>query len=103
MKILFSIYAALMLAGGVMGYVKAQSKMSLIMGIISGIVISLGVYLIKNSPRAGYAVIAGMSGLLAVSFLMRFLKTQAFMPSGMLLGLSVVMLIVAVVQMGKKG
>ncbi len=101
MKILFSIYAVLMLAGGVMGYVKAQSKMSLIMGILSSIVIFLGVYLSQKSPRTGYTVIAGMSGLLAVSFLMRFLKTQAFMPSGMLLALSAVMLVVAVLQMRK--
>jgi uncharacterized membrane protein (UPF0136 family) len=102
MNILFSIYAVLMLAGGYMGFAKAGSKMSLIMGIVSAVVIFLGVYLTKNSPQTGYGVIAGMTGLLVVTFLIRVIKTQQMMPSGMLLVLSAAMFVVSIMQFLKK-
>lgn len=102
MNILFSIYAVLMLVGGYMGYAKAQSKMSLIMGIVSAVVIFLGVYVTRNSPQLGYAIITTMTAFLVISFAIRFMKTHQFMPSGMLLALSLIMFIISVMQVLKK-
>ena len=46
-KIVLAVYGVLMLGGGFMGYAKAGSKMSLIMGTVSAIVIFTGLYLSK--------------------------------------------------------
>ena len=97
-KIIFSIYGILMLGGGVMGYVKAKSTMSLIMGIISGILIFIGVYLMGSNARTGMMLVTAVSGMLTIVFLMRLLKTHAFMPSGMLLLLSAGVLIFCISQ-----
>lgn len=101
-KIILAIYGTLMLGGGYMGYAKAGSKMSLIMGIVSGIVIFIGLFLTKSNAQLGYGVIGAMSALLVVTFTMRLIKTGSFMPSGMLVILSVIAVIVSVKQlMGK--
>ena len=98
-KIVLSIYGLLMLGGGVMGYVKAHSKPSLIMGIISGILIFIGVYLLGSNMKAAMMLVTCVSGMLTIVFLMRLLKTHAFMPSGMLLLLSVGVLIFCISQL----
>ena len=84
----FVIYGALMLAGGIFGFVKAGSKTSLIMGIISGILIFTGVGLLGQDYAAGRAVLAFTSFGLTGVFALRLVKTRKFMPSGVLLALS---------------
>ena len=96
-KIILSIYGILMLGGGVMGYVKAHSKPSLIMGIISGILIFIGVYLLGTNVKAGMTLVTAVSALLTGVFFLRLLKTHAFMPAGMLLLLSAAVLIACLV------
>ena len=96
-KIIFLIYGILMLGGGVMGYVKAHSKPSLIMGIISGILIFIGVYLMGSNAKTGMMLVTAVSGMLTMVFLLRLLKTHAFMPSGMLRLLSAGVLIACLV------
>ena len=101
-KIVLVVYGVLMLGGGFMGYAKAGSKMSLIMGIVSAIVIFTGLYLSKGNTQIGYGLISVMSGLLVVTFIIRLVKTGSFMPSGMLVILSIIAVIVSVKQlMGK--
>ena len=100
-KIFLALYGLLMLLGGYMGYAKAGSKISLITGLISGVIIFLGIYLSQNNPQLGIGIIAVTSGLLSVSFLMRFLKTQSFMPAGMLLVLSLIALAISLSQVLK--
>ena len=100
-SLIFVIYGILLILGGFMG-VKAGSKVSLIMGIASGLLVLLGVYLTKTSVQGGYGLISAVSGLLVVVFLLRLLKTGKFMPSGMLLILSTSTLIVSVMTLLKK-
>ena len=91
-----------MFGGGFMGYAKAGSKMSLIMGIVSSIVIFVGLYLSKSNTQMGYGLISVMSALLVVTFIIRLVKTGSFMPSGMLVILSIIAVIVSIKQlMGK--
>jgi len=98
-KIVLAVYGVLMLGGGFMGYAKAGSKMSLIMGIVSSIVIFAGLYLSKSKTRLGYGLITSMSFLLVITFLMRFVETGSFMPSGMLIILSIIAAIVSSKQL----
>ena len=98
----FVIYGALMLAGGIFGFVKAGSKASLILGIISGVLIFAGVALLGPAHTTGRAVLTFTSFVLSGVFAIRLLKTRKFMPSGMLLTLSLLVFIFSVSQVIKK-
>ena len=102
-KIVLCLYGLILLVGGYFGYVKAGSKISLIMGIISGVLIFLGLFLTNtSSPSIGYVVLALTSSCLVGIFFMRLLKTHQFMPSGMLLLASAVALIISIVSFLKE-
>lgn len=96
MTTFFIIYGALMLLGGIFGFVKAGSKASLVMGIISGILIFAGVALLGPAYTTGRAVITFTSFILSGVFGIRLVKTRKFMPAGMLLVLSLVASFLAV-------
>ncbi len=91
---IFIIYALLLFVGGFIG-LKAGSKISLIMGFFSAAVMGVGIYLLNGNALAGYWLIALISFVLVVMFAKRFLKTKKFMPSGMLLLSSLVVLALA--------
>ena len=78
------IYAVLLLSGGIMGYLKAHSTISLITGLISGILILLSYVMSNKNPKAGYLYIAAISLWLGVFFLNRYMQTYIFMPSGLM-------------------
>jgi len=101
-KILLGMYGVLMILGGVMGYIKAGSKESLLAGVLSGIVILIGIYVSLSNHQLGFGIISLTTALLTVVFIIRFLKTKSFMPAGMLLILTLVALILALSQLFKK-
>ena len=74
---------------------KAGSKVSLIMGSISGLLTLLALYAVNPT---GYRWVAVISGILCVVFIIRLIKTQNFMPSGALLVLSLIALIISLTQ-----
>jgi uncharacterized membrane protein (UPF0136 family) len=78
-------FGALSIAGGVLGYVKAKSKASLIAGGASGVLLAVAAYLMG----AGYLSIGLILGLivsiaLAGRFIPAFIKTKKPMPAGMM-------------------
>ena len=87
-QILLAVYAVMMMGGGVLGYKKAGSKMSLYAGVVSGIVILAGVLLAGRDPKLGFGIVALVGFSLSIVFAIRLKKTKQFMPSGMLLILS---------------
>jgi len=89
------VYGAVMLFGGVMGY-RAGSRASLIAGTASGVLLLGSWLLTRSSPEAGLWCGAAISLLLCGVTGMRLAKTRKFMPSGLLLGLSVISLILLV-------
>ncbi len=94
-KIILSLYGILLLVGAFIGW-KAGSKVSLIMGLISGALVLFGVYYSGVKAVCGYGLIALTSAVLTVTFFMRFYQTHKMMPSGMLLILSLLALIISV-------
>ncbi len=84
------VYIVLLLAGGVMGLVKAGSKISLITSAAFALLLALCVLGIIRP----FYVADILVGLLVVVFGMRFAKGRKFMPSGLMLGLSAVVLAV---------
>ncbi|HEX3989210.1 MAG TPA: TMEM14 family protein [Verrucomicrobiae bacterium] len=84
------IYIVLLLAGGLMGLIKAGSKISLITSATFALLLALCALGIIRPFYVADIIL----GALVLVFGMRFAKGKKFMPSGMMLGLSVVVLAV---------
>jgi uncharacterized membrane protein (UPF0136 family) len=82
------VYIVLLIAGGVMGFVKAGSKASLIASSIFAAILALCATGVINWAHAADVVLA----FLLVFFGMKFAKGKKFMPSGMMCILTVVTL-----------
>lgn len=92
--IVIIVYALLLLAGGWIGFAKAGSRPSLIAGSASAVVLVVALLIsLLASPAAGYWTAAVVALLMCVAFSMRLRKTRTFMPSGMLLVLSLAALV----------
>ena len=83
------IYVVLLLAGGIMGFVKAGSKASLIASAAFAAPLSLCAAGILRVPYVAEALV----GFLLVFFGMRFFKGRKFMPAGMMAILSGLVLV----------
>lgn len=86
------IYAAIILAGGMMGYIKAQSLPSLIMGTTFALLLTLSAIGILKDYLLGQFIAAGLAGLLALFFSYRFFQTMSFMPAGLIVILSLIVI-----------
>lgn len=81
------IYIVLMVLGGVMGFVKAKSKASLIASVAFGAVLSLFALGILPFQHHVWVLI-----FLLVFFGMKFAKSKKFMPAGLMTILTVLAL-----------
>ncbi len=88
-------YAILLFVGGLIGFLKAHSKPSLITGALSCLIVLVAWQLGSKKPKAGYLFIASTSLMLSMFFLIRFAETQAFMPGGLMLILSTITFAIA--------
>jgi uncharacterized membrane protein (UPF0136 family) len=93
-QIYLYVFGALTIVGGVIGFVKAGSKASLIAGGISGVLLLVAGWLTASKPTAGLVLGLILSLLLAGRFVPAFLKTKKPMPAGMMSVLSIVGLVV---------
>lgn len=76
-------YALFLIAGAFMGK-RAGSKMSLYMGLGSGILVLAGYAVSLQNAVAGYTFLTAVSAALFVVFAVRLVKTRKFMPAGAL-------------------
>jgi uncharacterized membrane protein (UPF0136 family) len=83
-----AIYGLIVLLGGVMGYVKAKSKVSLLSGVGSGIALLVAWFICRQFPLAGLGLAALIALILFIVFVIRLFRTRAFMPSGLMMLLS---------------
>lgn len=75
------IYVVLLVVGGLIGFLKGKSKVSLIMSVIFAAALSLCAAGVIVQP---YAIDVLLAALLVV-FGMRLAKTKKFMPAGLML------------------
>lgn len=84
------VFGAVTMAGGVVGFVKAKSKASLVAGTISGALLVVAGFLHGSGSRAGVFLGLLVSLALAGRFGMAFKKSRKVMPAGLILALAVV-------------
>ena len=94
-KIYFLVFGLLTLAGGIMGYVKANSLASLVAGGLSGILLIAGALMMASNARPILMGLGLISLVLAIRFVPAFINTMKPMPAGMMAVLSVVGLVLA--------
>jgi uncharacterized membrane protein (UPF0136 family) len=90
------IYGVLVLLGGIMGYVQAKSFPSLISGVVFGLLLLVSGWLAWGGSMPAIYVSAGAALLLALFFGYRLTATGKMMPSGMMLILSFVAVVILV-------
>lgn len=83
------IYIVLLVAGGIAGFLKAGSKVSLATSLIFAVL--LGLFAAGILPWAVGANV--VLGVLLIVFVIRFAKTKKFMPAGLLCLLTVAVLL----------
>jgi len=102
--ITLGIYALLLGIGGLMGYLKAGSRPSLIAGSISALAALVALGLSIANPRLGVSLGLLLSITLFVLFGYRYaVKTRKFMPSGLLAVASLIVLAVMFLVMDWSG
>lgn len=84
LKILWA-YIALLLLGGLIGFLKAKSKVSLISSTVFAAVLIVTTLPGILEPRVGMLVANVTLVVLLIVFAMRLAKTKKFMPSGLIL------------------
>jgi uncharacterized membrane protein (UPF0136 family) len=77
-------YGVLALVGGVIGFVQVRSKMSLISGAITGVLLLIGGIGIVQAQPWGLALAIAVTALLIVVFVGRLIKTRKAMPAGLM-------------------
>jgi len=84
------LYACLLAVGGLAGYLKAGSLMSLLMGTLTGLGAGVGAYRASANPDNVYVGLL-VSVLVAARFGQAFVKTGQVFPAAVVLGVSLVM------------
>jgi len=83
--IILWVYIVLLVVGGLIGFLKAGSKISLIMSVVFAALLSLCAARVVFQPYMADILLAA----LLVVFGYRLTKTKKFMPSGLMLILTV--------------
>lgn len=84
------IYGLVVLLGGVMGYVKAKSQVSLLSGVGSGVGLLVAWFISRQLPLAGLGLATILALVLFIVFITRFSRTRAFMPAGLMMIFSLI-------------
>jgi uncharacterized membrane protein (UPF0136 family) len=100
-KIYFLVFALATAAGGIMGYVKAQSMPSLLAGVVSGLLLAAAGVLTTQKPTVGIVLGLVVSLLLLGKFLPAVLKgstSAAAMPMAVLSAGATLVAIVSLIR-----
>lgn len=87
------IFGILAIVGGAIGYKQAGSQMSLMSGVISGLLLLIAAYLLFGGNALGPLISGIVSLLLIIVFIIRLAKTRKFMPAGLMIIFGVINLV----------
>jgi uncharacterized membrane protein (UPF0136 family) len=95
-KIYFLVFGVLTIAGGIMGYVKAGSVISIVAGAITGILLIVAGAILPAYRELGLGLGLFTSAILAGQFIPRTLRTRRLVPGGLMTLLSVIGIVIAI-------
>ncbi|MEO0826972.1 MAG: TMEM14 family protein [Cyanobacteria bacterium J06635_15] len=78
-------YGLLAIVGGIIGFAQASSKVSLISGLVSGLLLLVGALLASQGNPAGVILSLVVTALLIVVFIIRLIKTRKAMPAALMI------------------
>ncbi len=96
-----AVFGLFSLIGGVIGFVKAKSKASLIAGMISGVLLLGSAYEMAQNVRAASLVALVVALLLGGRFFGTWRKNHRFMPDLLMIIFSAMTLIVVGLEMAR--
>lgn len=88
--VLIALYGLLIAIGGIIGYLKARSRVSLIAGLSSAAGLWLAAYANRRNQPSGLLLATLIAILLIIFFSFRWGQTRKFMPAGLMTILSAV-------------
>jgi uncharacterized membrane protein (UPF0136 family) len=91
-------YGILVLLGGIIGYIQVKSKVSLISGGISGLLLIFAAYCQLQGQAWGLILAGLITGILVIFFAIRLAKTRKFMPAGLMIMFGTLSLVVILNQ-----
>ena len=86
-------YGLLSIVGGVMGYIKSQSKVSLISGGVSGLLLLILAGIMNAGNQWAVTISAIVISLLVIVFVVRWFKTKKLIPAVPMIFFGVVSLV----------
>ena len=89
-----SLYGILSIIGGIIGYKSASSKVSLISGTISGLLLLIAAFVQLQGQAWGLTLSVIITSILMIVFAIRLAKTRKLMPAGLMVILGLVTLII---------
>jgi uncharacterized membrane protein (UPF0136 family) len=95
-KIYFLVFGVLTIAGGIIGYVKAASAVSLVAGAITGVLLIVAGLFLPQHWELGLALGLLTSAILAGQFIPRVFRTRRLVPAGVMSVLSVIGIVIAI-------
>lgn len=78
-------YGILAIVGGIIGYIKAGSKISLISGIVSGLLLVFAAIIQLMGMSWGLIFATVVAAILVITFIVRLIKTRKMMPAGLMI------------------
>lgn len=88
------LYGIFTLLGGIMGYVKSKSQISLISGCFSGMLLLSGALAALRGNPWGLTMALIVTAILVIVFIVRWFKTRKLMPAGLMVGLGTIAFLV---------
>jgi uncharacterized membrane protein (UPF0136 family) len=95
-KVYYLVFALLTIVGGIIGYAKAKSIISVISGSISGALLVGSSFLLPERPILSGVIALCVSVLLAGKFIPDFIHKKAFVPGGLMAVLSAAGIVIAI-------
>ena len=92
-------YGILAIVGGIIGYRNANSRVSLISGSVSGLLLLFAAFVQLQGQTWGLILAAVVTTVLVVFFAFRLAKTRKFMPAGLMIILGIVALAMIMYQL----
>lgn len=100
-KVAMLVISTLVLAGGIVGFVKGKSKASLIAGLATSLLLDVSFGLTLSNERLGLIVGDAVMFVLFMIGSIRFRKTKRYMPGGLMMTLGAIGLAVITLALVK--